>query len=163
MFELPTQLSSIVLEIANVWAIFMMKQHDDDTDREISNDESEDPGQSTLSSDIEEDDLDNWQEVLHLYQALQDRTIRTKRVPPPKKRSRADTIIAHTPLQNLPHPVGAIAPPLLKHQKSAINISPESDIVQALPLSEASGDHNGPQPKADGDRYVPQHQKATLG
>ena len=44
MFELPTQLSSIVLEIANVWAIIQKNQDDDDTDREISNDESEDAG-----------------------------------------------------------------------------------------------------------------------
>jgi hypothetical protein len=57
MFEHQTQPSSIVLEIANVWAIILMKQDDDDIDREISNDESEDPGQSTLSSDIDEDDF----------------------------------------------------------------------------------------------------------
>jgi hypothetical protein len=42
MFEHQTQPSSIVLEIANVWAIILMKQDDDDTDQEISNDESED-------------------------------------------------------------------------------------------------------------------------
>jgi len=54
MFELPTQLSSIVLEIANVQAIILMNQDDDDTDREISNAESEDPGESTFSSEIEE-------------------------------------------------------------------------------------------------------------
>jgi hypothetical protein len=55
MFELPTQLSSMVLGIANVRAIILMKQDNDDTNREISNDESEDPGESTLLSDIEED------------------------------------------------------------------------------------------------------------
>jgi len=75
MFEHPTQPSSIVLEIANVRAIILIKQDDDDTDREISNDESEDPGESTLLSDIEEDDLDIWQEVLHLDQARRDETI----------------------------------------------------------------------------------------
>jgi len=58
MFELPTQLLGILLEIANVQAIILMNQDDDDTDREISNDKSEDPGESTLSSEIEEDDLD---------------------------------------------------------------------------------------------------------
>jgi hypothetical protein len=151
MFEHPTQPSSIVLEIANVRAIILMKQDDDDVDREISNDESEDLGESTLSSDIEEDDLDIRQEVLHLDQARRDKTIRTTRVPPPKKRSRADTVIARAPLPNLRHPAGAIAPPLLKRQKSVINISRESDVVQALPLPKASGDHN-----------VPQHQKATF-
>ena len=88
----------------------MMKQDDDDIDREISNDESEDLGESTLSSDIEEDDLDIRQEVLHLDQARRDKTIRTTRVPPPKKRSRADTVIARAPLPNLRHPAGAIAP-----------------------------------------------------
>jgi len=67
MFELPTQLSSIVLEIANVQGIILMKQDDDITDREISNNKSEDPGVSTLSFDIEEDDLDIRQEVLHLH------------------------------------------------------------------------------------------------
>jgi hypothetical protein len=151
MFEHPTQPSSIVLEIANIRAIILMKQDDDDVDREISNDESEDLGESTLSSDIEEDDLDIRQEVLHLDQARRDKTIRTTRVPPPKKRSRADTVIARAPLPNLRHPAGAIAPPLLKRQKSVINISRESDVVQALPLPKASGDHN-----------VPQHQKATF-
>jgi hypothetical protein len=35
-----------------------MKQVDDDTDRKFANDTSEDPGESTLSSDIEQDDLD---------------------------------------------------------------------------------------------------------
>jgi len=59
MFELPTQTWSIVLEIANVQTIILMKQDDNDTDWEISENESEDLGESTLSSDIEEDDLDN--------------------------------------------------------------------------------------------------------
>jgi len=96
MFQLPTQPSSIVLEIANVHAIIPMRQDDDDTDQEISQNESEDPAESTLSSDIEEDDLDNQQEVLYLDQARYDKTIRTTRVPLPKKRSRADTVIACT-------------------------------------------------------------------
>jgi len=51
---------------------------------------------------------------------------------------------------------------LLKRQKSAINISRESDIVQALPFPKASGDQNVPQPKAGGDHNVPQHRKATF-
>jgi len=129
MFELPTQPSSIVLEIANVRAIILMNQDDNDTDLEISKNESEDLGESTLSSDIEEDDLDNQREVLHLDQARRDKTMRTTRVPPAKTRSRADTVIAHTSLPNLRHPAGAMAPPLLKRQKSTINISRESDIV----------------------------------
>jgi hypothetical protein len=56
-----------------------------------------------------------------------------------------------------------MAPPLLKRQKSTINISRESDIVQALPLPKAGGDHNMPQQKpGGGDHNVPQHQKATF-
>jgi len=102
MIEHPTQPSSIELEIANVRAIILLlKQDDDDTDWEISEDESEDPGESTLSSDIEEDDLDNQQEVLHLDQVHREKTIRTTRVPLPKKRSGVDTVLAHTSLPNL--------------------------------------------------------------
>jgi len=55
MFELPIQPSSIVLEIANVQAIILIKQDDNDTDREISENESHDLGESTLSFDIEDD------------------------------------------------------------------------------------------------------------
>jgi len=90
-----------VLEIASVRAIIVMKQNDDDTDRKISHDESEDPGQSTLSSNIEEHDLDLRQEVLHLDQARREMMIRTTWVPLPKKRSRPDTFIARTPPPNL--------------------------------------------------------------
>ena len=163
MFELPTQPSRIVLEIANVRAIILMKQDDDDTNREISKNECEDLGESTLLSDIEEDNLDNQQEVLHPDQARRDKTITTTRVPPPKKRSHADTVIARTSLLNLRHPAGAMAPPLLKHQKSTINISCESDILQVLPLPKAGGDQNVPQQKHGGGDYsVPQHQKATF-
>jgi hypothetical protein len=58
MFEL--QPSCIELEIANVHAIIHMKQDNNDTHREEnSNDDIEDARESTLSSDIEEDDLDN--------------------------------------------------------------------------------------------------------
>jgi len=163
MFELLTQPSSIVLEIDNVRAIILMTQNDNDTDREISENESEDLGDSTLSSDIEEDDLDSQQEVLHLDQACCDKSIRTTRVPPQKKRSHADTVIAHPSLPNLRHPAGAIAPPLLKRQKSAINISRESDIVQALPFPMAGGDQNVRQQKPrGGDHNVPQHRKANF-
>jgi hypothetical protein len=91
-----------------------MKQDDDDVDREISNDESEDLGESTLSSDIEEDHLVIQQEVLRLDEARREKSIRTTRVPPPKKWSCADTVIARAPLPNLRHPAGPIAPPLLK-------------------------------------------------
>jgi hypothetical protein len=117
MFEHPTQPLSIGLEIANVRATILMKQDDDDIDREISNDVCEDLGESTLSSGIEEEDLGIRRKVLHLDQARRDKTIRTTRVPPPKKRSCADTVIARAPLPNLRHPARAIAPPLLKRQR----------------------------------------------
>jgi len=42
----------MVLEMDNVRAVILMKQDDDNTDREISNDKSEDPGESTFSFDI---------------------------------------------------------------------------------------------------------------
>jgi len=163
MFALPTQPSSIVLEIANVHTILHMKQDDDDTDREISENESENPGESTLSADIEEDDLDNQQEVLHLDHAHIDETIQTTRVPLPTKRSRADTVIARTSLPHLWHPAGAIAPQFLKRQKSTINILRESDVVpaQELPLPEADGDQNVPQPTAGGDHNISHHQNGT--
>jgi len=122
---------------------------------------------STLSSDIEEDDLDHQQEVLHLGQARRDKSLCTTRVPLPKKQSRADTVIARPPLpdsQNLP---AAMAPPLLKRQKSSLlNKLSESDrapSARALVLpNKSSGDQNIPQPKASSDQNVPQHQKGTF-
>jgi hypothetical protein len=57
-FEHPTQPSSIELGIVNVRVIILMKQDDDNTDWEISNEESKDSGQSTLSCNIEQDDWD---------------------------------------------------------------------------------------------------------
>jgi len=73
---------------------------DDETDQEIGDEDWEDTGEFTLSCDIEEDDLDNQQEVLHLGQVCRDKSLRTKRVPLPEKRSHADTVIAHPPLPN---------------------------------------------------------------
>ena len=54
--------------------ISYLKQ-DDDTDQESSDDESKDPAESTLLSDIEEDDLDHQQEVLLLGQAHRERSL----------------------------------------------------------------------------------------
>ena len=154
-----------MLEIANVRAIIHMKQDDDDTDREeISDEDSRDTVQSTLPCDIEEDNLDNPQDVLHQDQVRCDMIIRTTRVPLPKKRNCADTVIAHTSHPNLRHPAGAMAAPLLKRQKSTINVLRQFDTVpaQALPLPKAGGDNSVPQPKAGGDHNVPQHQMATF-
>ena len=163
MFEL--QPLCIVIEIAHVRTIIHMKQDDDDTNQGvISDDDCEHAGESTLSSDIEQDDLDNQQGVLHLEQARRDKTIQTTRVPQPKKQNRADTVLARRTPPNLQHPSGAIGPTLLKCQKSTINILRVSDIVpsQALPLPKAGGDHGVPQPQAGGYHNVPQHQKATF-
>jgi len=63
--------------------ISILKQ-DDDTNQGISDDKSEDPGESTLLSDIEEDELDHHQEVLHLGQASQDKSLQTTWVALPK-------------------------------------------------------------------------------
>jgi len=165
MFELPTQPLSRVMEIANVQAIIVLiKQDDDDSDREISEDESNDVGEPTFSSVIEEYDLGDRREVLDPNLVRCDKTLRTTRVPLPKKCRHADTVIAGTWLPNLRHPAGAIAPPWLKCRKSTINILCESDVIppHALPLPEAGGDQNVPQPKASGYHNVPQHQKATV-
>jgi hypothetical protein len=61
-----------------------MKQDNDDTDQEIRNIDSEDPGVSTLSSNMKEDDLDNRQEVQHLNKVRHNTTIQSTRVPLPK-------------------------------------------------------------------------------
>jgi len=142
-----------------------MKRDDDDTNREeFSDHDHEDPGESTLSFDNEEDNFDNQQAILHLDQAHRDKIIRTTTVPLAKKRNHANTVIARTLLPNLQHPAGAMAPPLLKCQKSTINILREADIVpaQVLPLPKTGGDHCVPQRKAGGDHKVPQHQRLPL-
>jgi len=94
-------------------------------------------------------------------------SLRTTRVPLPKKRSRADTVIARPPLANSPNLPAAMAPPLLTRQKSALhNKFSECDRApsgRALVLpNKSSGDQNIPQPKARSDQNVPQHQKATF-
>jgi hypothetical protein len=45
--------------IRNVRGINLVKQDDDDTDRNISGDISEDPGESTVSCNIDGDNLNN--------------------------------------------------------------------------------------------------------
>jgi hypothetical protein len=91
-----------------------MRQDDDDTDRDISENECEAAGVSTLSSDIKEENLFKQQEVIHLDQAPCDTTIRTTRVPLATKTHRTDTVIACTSLPNLGHAAGAIALPSFK-------------------------------------------------
>jgi len=57
--------------------------HDDETDQEIDDDDIDDTRESTISSDVEGDDLDHQTEVLDLGQARQDKSLRTRRVPLP--------------------------------------------------------------------------------
>ena len=153
-----------MLEIAHVWAIILVKREDDHTNGEFSNDNSEDPAESTFSSLMEEDDFDNQQEVLHQDQVRHNETLEMTRDPLPKKCNHADTVIVRTSPPNLRHPAGAIAPPLLNRQQSTINIVHESDIVlaQSLPLPKAGGDQHIPHPTAGGDHIIPQPQKATF-
>jgi len=139
----------------------------DETNQEIGHNDSEDTREFTLSSNIEEDDLQHQQEVFHLGQARRDKSWCTTRVPLPKKYSRVDAVIARPPLpisRNLP---AAMAPPLLKCQKSSLlNKLSESDrapFTRALVLpNKPSGDQNSPQPKASSNQNVPQHEKDTL-
>jgi len=140
---------------------------DDETDQAIGDDVSEKTRQSTLSSDIEEDDLDHHQVVLHVGQACRDKSLRSTSVPLSMKLSRADTVIAHPPLPNSRNLPAAMAPPLLKHQKSFPLIkSSESDCApSAQPLvkpNTSSGDQNSPQPKASCDQNVAQQQDTTF-
>jgi hypothetical protein len=95
-----------------------------------------------LSSNIENDNLDNQQDVLHRDQARRDKTRWTTRVPLPNQQSHTDTVIPCTALPNLAHPAGAIALPLLKLPKSTINILHKSDVVpaQAVLVPKAGGD-----------------------
>jgi len=99
--------------------ISWMHQHDE-TDQEISDEDSEDTTESTLSSDIEADDLDNQQVVLPVDRACRDKSLRTTRVPLPRKRIRADTVIACPPLPNSRNLPAAMGLPVRKCQKSSL-------------------------------------------
>jgi len=139
---------------------------DNDPNQLLRDDESEHPRESTLSSDIQRHDFDHQQQILLLGQSSQDKLLQNARVPLPKKRSRADSVIARPPLPNSRNPARAKAPPLLKRQKATLlNKLSESDCApstQAMPLRMSSGDQNVPQPKASADQNILQHQKATF-
>jgi hypothetical protein len=58
MIQLQT--SWMVLQIPNVRSVILITQDDGVTDqKEMSNNDSDDAGESTMSSDIEDNDLDN--------------------------------------------------------------------------------------------------------
>jgi len=75
-------------------------------------------------------------------------------------------VIACPPPPNSRNPAGAIAPPILKCQKSTLlNKLWESDCgsrTQICPLPRSSGEQNHSRPKAGGDRIVPHYQTATF-
>jgi hypothetical protein len=140
---------------------------DDETDQEIGDDDSEDTGEYTLLSDIEEDNLDHQQQVLHPGQARQDKSLRNTRVSRRKKQSCANNVIGRPPLQNSRNLPAAMAPPVLKHQKSSLlnklSKSDHAPSARALLLpNKSSGDQNSPQPKASSDQHIAHHQKATF-
>jgi hypothetical protein len=80
-----------------------MKQGDD-TGHDIGGSErageGQDPRQSTLSCNTEEDYLNHHQEVLLLSQACQVTSLRTTRVSLPKHRCHAHTLIPYPVLPN---------------------------------------------------------------
>jgi len=122
---------------------------DDETDQEIGDDDREDAGVCTLSSNIEEDDLDHQQEFLRLGQVHREKSLRTTCVPLRKIQSRADTVITRPPHPNSRNLPAAMAPPLLKREKSSLlNKLSESDrapFARALLLpNKSSGDQNSP-------------------
>jgi len=138
-----------------------------DSNQEIGDDETEDATESTLSSDIEEDDLEHRQEELWQGQACRDKSLRTTRVPLPMIRSHADNVIACPLLPNSRNPPATMAPQLLKCQTSTLlNKVSECDCApsaRALVLPhKSSGDQHAAQPKASSDQNIPQYQKATF-
>jgi len=98
----------------------MSVKQNNDTNQEISNDDSEDTGESTSSSYIQEDHLDHQQEVQLLRKACLDKTLWNTIVPLPQKQSCTDTNIARPPLPNSRNSAGAMASALLKFQKSTL-------------------------------------------
>jgi len=140
---------------------------DDGTDQQIGYEDCEDTRESTLSSNIEEDNLVHQPEVLHLGQARWDKSVPSTRVPLPKTRTRADTVMARPPLTNTRNKSAPMALPLLQRQNSALlNKLSESDSTPSAPAlvlpNQSSGDQDIPQPKASSDQNVPQHQMGTF-
>jgi hypothetical protein len=109
-------------------SLMLLLKQDDGINQKLSDDKSEDPGESTLLSDLKEDDSDYQQEVHLLGLGRWDKSLPTTRIPLQKTQSRSDTVIVHSPLPNSRNPAWAMAPPLLKCVKSTIlNKSSEPD------------------------------------
>jgi hypothetical protein len=90
--------------------------------------------------------------------------IQSTRLPLRKKRNGADSVSARSPLSHLPYPAGAMPPPLLKWQRSTINIFCESDILaaKALRFPKAGGDHSVLQQKAGEDHNISDTKRLSL-
>jgi hypothetical protein len=109
-------------------SLMLLLKQDDGINQMLSDDKSEDPGESTLLSDLIEDDSDYRQEVLLLGLARWDKSLPTTRIPLQKTQSRSDTVSVRSPLPNSRNPAWAMAPPLLKCLKSTVlNKSSEPD------------------------------------
>jgi len=145
--------------------MWIMKQNDN-TNQEISDNTSENTGESTWPADNKEDDLHYEQEVVHLGEVRWDKSLQTTRIPLPKKESCTDTFIAHPPLPNSRNPAETMAPELLTSKESTLlNKLSESDHApssQVLPLCKSKADHNVPHQKASADENIPQHQTAMF-
>jgi len=124
-------------------------KQDYDTDQEISDGDSQDIRESTISSNINEANLNCQEEFPLLGQVCLDMLLHTTMFPLPMEFSQADTLIACPPLPNSQNPPGVMAPWMLKRQKSSLlNRSSKTDhalSAQMLPLPKASGDWNVPQ------------------
>jgi len=101
-------------------SLVSVMEHHDDTNWEIGDYETADSRECTLSPKIDEDDWDHQQEVLLQSQEGQDKSLRTTRVPLPKKQSHANTVIPRPQLPNSRNPARVMRPPLLKCRKSTL-------------------------------------------
>jgi len=158
MFEVLTQPLTSMLEMANVHTIIVTMQGDDKWEYMISDNETEDPRESTVSSVTQKDDLDHPLQILCLGEACHNKRSRSTRVTLPKTQSVADTLIPRYKLLRVWYPAKAIAHLLFKSQMSIINMLCKSELIaaQALPIPRASGDQNVPQTMASGHQNVPQ-------
>jgi hypothetical protein len=113
---------------------------DDATDQAIREDTSEDTGDSTLVSDIEENDWNQQKKVLLRGQEHWNKLFHAIRDQLPKKQSHANTVTTCLPVQNSQKPPGLKAQPLpLKSQKSTLlNNTSLSDGAPSTPDTAAS-------------------------
>jgi hypothetical protein len=149
----------------NSWT---QQSHDTDQDNgdHDDQDEYEDTRESTLSTEIGEDDFDHQQHLLLLGQVTREKLLRTTSVPLQIKPSHANTVIACSLLSNSRNSLGSMAPPLLKCHKSALlNTSSKSDRApspQVLLQFKSSGNQDVPHSKSSADPHIAEHQKATV-